>query len=153
MPFGRWWHARGRGHCRGKSGREQQHAQAYRGTRYRSSKHHIRRGQMAERSPTSHGSAEPLCARIEGANRKVSEEKAHLLPRSVFFLRGLTRSGERVRFLRRFSRDAQGFVLQDANSCTGLTSSRPPLPCTSVPQFFFFCMTCYLEIFGLVNQN
>ena len=34
--FGRWWHTRGRGHCRGKSGKEQQHAQAYyRGTYYR----------------------------------------------------------------------------------------------------------------------
>ena len=32
MPFGRWWHARGRGHCRGKPGREQQHARVYRGT-------------------------------------------------------------------------------------------------------------------------
>ena len=24
VPFGRWWHARGRGHSRGKPGKEQQ---------------------------------------------------------------------------------------------------------------------------------
>ena len=42
---------------------------------YRVSTHQIRRDWRAARSSTSHGSAEPLCARIKGANREVSEGK------------------------------------------------------------------------------
>ena len=42
---------------------------------YRVSAHQIRRDWRAARSSTSHGSAEPLCARIKGANREVSEGK------------------------------------------------------------------------------
>ena len=45
---------------------------------YRVGAHQIRRGWRAARSSTSQGSAEPLCARIEGANREVSERKANL---------------------------------------------------------------------------
>ena len=78
VPFGRWWPARGRVHCRGKPGRDQQHAQAYRGTRYRASKHHTWRGWRAARSLTSHGIAGHFGARIKGANREVSEGKADL---------------------------------------------------------------------------
>ena len=37
--------------------------------------HQKRRGRRAARSSTSQGSAEPLCARIKGANREVSEGK------------------------------------------------------------------------------
>ena len=57
MPFGGWLHPRGRGHCRGKSGRAQQRStvsgeyapdSAWAG---------------AARSSTSQGSTEPLCAR------------------------------------------------------------------------------------------
>ena len=59
VPFGRWWHARGMGHCRGKSGSAVS-------------------GGYAPDSATSQGSAEPLCARIKGANREVSEGKADL---------------------------------------------------------------------------
>ena len=75
---------------------------------YRVGTHQIRRRQRAARRSTSQGSAEPLCARIKGANREVSEGKADLCPRSVFFLRGPTRSGERAKFVELF----QG--------CTGL---------------------------------
>ena len=57
VPFGRRWHARGRWHCRGKPGRAPQHAQAYRGTLYRVSKHQSRRGRRTAQSSTSHGSA------------------------------------------------------------------------------------------------
>ena len=39
---------------------------------------HIRRRRRAARSLTSQGMAEPLCARIESANREVSEGKADL---------------------------------------------------------------------------
>ena len=49
MPFGRWWH------FRGKPGRAPQHAQAYRGTLYRVSKHHIRRGRREGQSSTDQG--------------------------------------------------------------------------------------------------
>ena len=47
-------------------------------TRYRASKYQIRRGRRAARSSTSQGSAEPLCARIKGANWEVSEGGADL---------------------------------------------------------------------------
>ena len=40
--------------------------------------HQIRRGRRAARLLTSQGKAEPLCARIESANREVSEGKADL---------------------------------------------------------------------------
>ena len=51
------------------------------------------------RSSTSQGIAEPLCARIKGANRDVSEGKADC-PTTVFFLpTRATRSGERARFV------------------------------------------------------
>ena len=43
---------------------------------YRVGTHQIRRRRMAARSSTSQGRAEPLCARIKGANREVSEGKA-----------------------------------------------------------------------------
>ena len=74
VPFGRWWHTRGRGHCNGKSSRAQQHAQAYHGTLYRMSELQIRRGWRGAPSSTSRVT-EPLCTRIKGANREVSEGK------------------------------------------------------------------------------
>ena len=43
---------------------------------YRVGTHQIRRRRRAARSSTSQGSAEPLCARIKGANREVSEGQA-----------------------------------------------------------------------------
>ena len=42
------------------------------------SMYQIRRRRRAARSLTSQGRAEPLCARIESANREVSEGKADL---------------------------------------------------------------------------
>ena len=44
----------------------------------RVSKHQIQRGWRAAQSLTSQGSAEPLCPRIKGTNREVSEVKADL---------------------------------------------------------------------------
>ena len=58
--------------------RAPQHAEAYRGTHYRVSEHQIQRGQRAAQSSTRQGNAEPLCARIGGAKRRVSERKADL---------------------------------------------------------------------------
>ena len=43
---------------------------------YRVGTHEIQRWRRAARSSTSQGSAQPLFARIKGANRKVSEGKA-----------------------------------------------------------------------------
>ena len=45
---------------------------------YQVGTHQIRRRRRAARSSTSQGRAEPLCARIESANREVSEGKADL---------------------------------------------------------------------------
>ena len=45
---------------------------------YQVGTHQIRRRRRAARSLTSQGWAEPLCARIESANREVSEGKADL---------------------------------------------------------------------------
>ena len=75
---------------------------------YRVGTHQIWLRRRAARSSTRRGSVETLCARIKGISREASEGKADLSPRSVFFLRGPTRSGERARFVGLF----QG--------CTGL---------------------------------
>ena len=45
---------------------------------YRVGTHKIRRDRRAARSSTSQESTEPLCARIKGANREVSEGKYYL---------------------------------------------------------------------------
>ena len=37
-------------------------------------------------------------------------------------------------------RDMQGFGRLDAGSCAGFTTSRPPLPWTSVFQIYYFCI-------------
>ena len=148
----------GRGHYRGKSGRALKDAQAYRVTFYRESKHRIWRGRRAARSSTSQGSAEPLCARIKGANREVSEGKADLWPRSVSFLREPSRSGKRAGFhqIGAFLRDTQGFGWLNASSREGFASSnsRPPSPWTSVFQISsIFLMERDLENLRLVDQN
>ena len=43
---------------------------------YRVDTHQIWRRRRASRSSTSEGRVEPLCARIKGANREISEGKA-----------------------------------------------------------------------------
>ena len=43
--------------------------------------HQIRRRRREAQSSASQGSAEPLCARIKGTNREVSEGKADVSPR------------------------------------------------------------------------
>ena len=45
---------------------------------YRVGTHQIRRGRRASPLSMSQGSAEPLCTRIKGAKREVSEGKADL---------------------------------------------------------------------------
>ena len=101
---------------------------------YRASAHQIRRRRRAARSSTSQGRAEPLCARITGVNREVSEGKADVW--SFFFLRG-PQGATNGQDSWGFCKDAQGFGRLDAGSRAGFTSSRPP-PWTSVFQFFLF---------------
>ena len=137
-----WWHARGRENCRGESGC----------VLYRVGTYHIRRGRRAARSSTSQGSAEPVCARIEGANREVSDGKADFLPRSVFFLRRPTRSGERARFMGLFQ-DAQGFGRLDAGSPVGFTSSRPPPSCVCVCVCFFSRFILDIKFVGRTSRG
>ena len=99
--------------------------------------HQIWRRRRAGRSLTSQGRAEPLCARIEGVNREVSEGKADVGPRSFFFLRrpkGAANGQDSWGFFK----DAQGFGRLDAGSRAGFTTSRPPPPWTSVFQLSLF---------------
>ena len=63
-PSGGWRHARGREHCRGEPGSSL------------SGGYQIRLRRRAARSSTSQGRVEPLCARIAGLNREVSDGKA-----------------------------------------------------------------------------
>ena len=99
---------------------------------------HIRRARRAALTSMSQGSVEPLCARIKGANREVTEGKAELLPRSVFFLQD---KGQQEPANRQvswgFFRDAQGFGRLDNDSRARLTSSNPPSR-TSVFLFSIF---------------
>ena len=104
---------------------------------YRVGTPQIRRRRRAARSPTSQGRAEPLCARITGLNREVSEGKADVWPGSFFFLRG-PQGAANEQDSWGFLKDAQGFGRLDAGSRAGFTSSRPPPPWTSVFQFFLF---------------
>ena len=100
---------------------------------YRVGTHQIRRRRRAAQSSTSQGKAEPLCARITGLNREVSERKADVWPRSFFFLRG-PQGAANGQDSWGFFKDAQGFGRLDAGSSAGFTSSRPPPPWTSVFQ-------------------
>ena len=120
---------------------------------YRVGTHQIRRRRRAARSLTSQGRAEPLCARITGLNREVSEGKADLWPRSFFFLRG-PQGAANGQDSWGFFKNAQGFGRLDAGSRAGFTSSRPPPPWTSVFRFsLFLYKMCGLEKLGLVDQN
>ena len=99
------------------------------------------------------GGADLLCARIKGANRDVSEAKADLWPRSVFFLRRPTRSGERARFVGCFS--GMHRALND-----WMLSRAPTLPGQCLHQhgpryynFPYFWTMCDLEKFGHVEPK
>ena len=65
---------------------------------YQVGMHEIRRRRRADRSLTGQGRAEPLCARIESANREVSEGKAYLTAVNFLPTTRATWSGERARF-------------------------------------------------------
>ena len=109
-------------------------------------------GRRAVRWSTVRG-AEPLHARIKGANREVSEEKADLWTRFVFFLRGPTRSGKRARFPGRFAgmhMALNGWMLERALAYPAQGLHR------QLPRYFnvpYFCMTCGPENLKCVDQN
>ena len=92
---------------------------------YRVGTHQIRRRRRAARSSTNQGRAEPLCVRITGLNREVSEGKADVGPRSFFFLRG-SQGAANGQDSWGFIKDVQGFQRLDVGSRAGFTSSGPP---------------------------
>ena len=75
---------------------------------YRVGTHQIRRRRRDARSSTSQGRAEPLCARNLCVNREVSEGKADVRQRSIFFLRG-AQGATNGQDSWDFFKDAQGF--------------------------------------------
>ena len=103
---------------------------------YRVGTHRIRRRWSVARSLTSQGRAEPLCARIKGANREVSEGK--LISDHCIFSSYEGHKERRTGKIRGAFKDAQGFGQLDAGSHAGFTSPRPPPPWTSVFQFSLF---------------
>ena len=106
---------------------------------YRVGTHQIRRDWRAARLSTSHGSAEPLCAGIKGANREVSEGKLKSDHGLFSSYEGQQRAANRQNSGGGFQRHAQGFGRLDAGSRAGFTSSRPKPPWISVFQFSLFC--------------
>ena len=102
---------------------------------YRVGTHQIRRGRRAARSSTSQGSAEPLCARIKGVDRRFLKEKPmsdHGLFSSYEGRQGVANGQDSWCFFM----DAQSFGWLDAGSRAGFTSSGPPPPWTSVFKLF-----------------
>ena len=67
---GGWWHARGREHCRGEPSSTLSGGYAPDSAK--------KEGGSIVDEP---GEAEPLCARIKGVNREVSEGKVDVSPR------------------------------------------------------------------------
>ena len=90
---------------------------------YRVGTHQIRRRRRAARSLTSHGKAEPLCARIKGANREVSEGKL-MSDHCRHFSSCKGHKERRTGKIRGAFKNAQGFGRLDAGSRAGFTSSR-----------------------------
>ena len=119
---------------------------------YRVDTYQIRRRWRVARSSTSQGIAEPLCARIEGTNREVSEGKADVSPRSFFFLPGSTRSGERARFVGLFQRFT-GLWTAGCWLARRLHQLKASTTMDLGINFPYFCTMCGLEKLGLVDQN
>ena len=124
-PSGGWRHARGRGTV----------AESL-VVLHRVGTHQIRRRRRAARSLTSQGRAEPLCARIKGANREVSKGKLMSDHCNVSSYEG--HKERRTGKIRGPFKNAQVFGRLDAGSRAGFIISRPPPPWTSVFQFSLF---------------
>ena len=106
---------------------------------YRVCTHQIRRRRRAARSSTSHGSAEPLCARIKGADREASYWGKSWCLTTIFFSSYEDQQGTaNGQGSWGFFRNAQCFEWLDAGSRAGFTRSRLPPPWISVFQFSLF---------------
>ena len=109
--------------------------------------HQIRQRWRGDRSLTSQGRAEPLCARIESANREVSERKAHFSSYEGHMERG---TGKIRGAFSRMHRALDGWMLAraPASPAQGLHHHGPR-------SFIFpyFCTMCGLEKLGNVDQN
>ena len=103
---------------------------------YRIVTHQIRRRWRAARSLTSRGRPEPLCARIIGAKREISE--GQLMSGHCNFTSYEGHKERRTGKIRGAFKNAQGFGRLDAGSRAGFTGSRPPPPWPSVFQFSLF---------------
>ena len=114
--------------------------------------HQIRRRRRVARSLTSQGRAEPLCARITGLNREVSEGK--LISDHGHFPSYEDHKERRTGKIRgvfsRMHRALDGWML----------ARGPALPAQGLhhhgPRHFnlpYFCTMCVLEKLGLVDQN
>ena len=102
----------------------------------------------------SPAAGEPLCARIDGANREFSEGKADLGPRSFFFLRGPVHMERRTGKIRRtFSRmhgALDGWMLAIARRLHQLKASTTMDLGISI---FHFLYDVWPEKLGIVGQN
>ena len=119
---------------------------------YRMGTHQIRRRRRAARSSTSQGRAEPLCARITGLNREVSEGKLmsdHGLI-SSFDGHKERRTGKIRGSFSGMHRVLDGWMLAraPASSAHGLHHHGP-----WYFNFPYFCTMCGLEKLGLVDQT
>ena len=120
---------------------------------YRVGTHQIRRRRREARSSTSQGRAEPLCARITGLNRDISEGKADVWPRSSYLFLREPQGAANGQDSWGLFRDAQGFGRLDAGSRAGFTSLRPPPPWTSVFQFPIFVRCVALRNLDLLIKT
>ena len=140
VPFGRWWHARSREHCRGELGSAILGGYAPDSARAE--------GSLIIDEP---GECNP-CAR-ESKGRTGRSLRERLIPDHGLFSSYDGRQGAaNGQDSWGFFRAALGFGRLDAGSRAGF-SSRPPTPWTSVFHFSYSCMMCSLEKLGLVDQN
>ena len=119
---------------------------------YRVGTHQIQRRRRAARSSTSQGRAEPICARIKGVNREVSEGNADAWPRPFFFLRGPqgAANGQDSWGFSRMHRALHGWMLARVPASLAqalhLHGARYLI-------FPYFCTMWVLEKLGPIDQN
>ena len=119
---------------------------------YQVGTHQIRRRRRAARTLTSQGRAGPLCARIEGANREVSEGKLISDKGCFCFYEGRMerRTGKINGAFSRMHRALDGWMLAraPASPAQGLYHHGP-----RYFNFPYFCTMCGLEKLAIVDQN
>ena len=119
---------------------------------YRVGTHQLRRGRRAARSLMSQGWAKPLCARIKGVNREVSEGNA-MSDHDIFSFYESHKERRTVKIYGAFSRMHR--ALDDWVLARAPTSPAQGLHHHG-PRYFsftYFCTMCGLEKLELVDQN